>query len=208
MSKPEKEKKIVESHKDQNIRFIIILILAAVVVLAVYIRLTNQSRNSNQQAEENLTETEILKMYDLTNQYPKTVRDVVKMHCRYFKCMYNEELEEEEYRTLNSQVRQLYAQELLNENVESEQFADLLTEVEDFHTANKIFISYTIDAEENVQYSEVDGVEYAIVFVNYNIKEGTVTDSQQEEYLLIKENGQWKILGWQGVTLEDDTTEE
>lgn len=208
MSKPEKEKKIVESHKDQNIRFIIILILAAVVVLAVYIRLTNQSRNSNQQAEENLTETEILKMYDLMNQYPKTVRDVVKMHCRYFKCMYNEELEEEEYRTLNSQVRQLYAQELLNENVESEQFADLLTEVADFHKANKIFISYTIDAEENVQYSEVDGVEYAIVFVNYNIKEGTVTDSQQEEYLLIKENGQWKILGWQGVTHEDDTTEE
>lgn len=205
MPKERKTKTIEESKKNQTIRFIVILVLGALVVLAVYLRLTNQSKNSNQQAEENMTELEILKQYNLDTQYPKTVRDVVKMHCRYFKCIYNEELDEEEYRVLNEQVRQLYSEELLQENLESQQFSALIKEVEEFQAAGKIYISYTVDTEDHIQYSKIDGVEYAMVLVTCNIKEGTVTNKLQEEYLLVKEKDQWKILGWQGLEPEITT---
>ena len=105
-----KEKSEKEGTKERTLRFVIMLVLAAAVVLGIYLHLTNNSKNSERQAEENLTETEVLKNYDLANQYPKQVRDVVKLYCRYLKCMYNERLSEEELERLNTQVRELYCE--------------------------------------------------------------------------------------------------
>lgn len=201
------KKKITESEQSKNIRFIVILILAVVVVLALYFRLTNNSKNSNQQAEENMTEIEVLKMYDMEAQYPKAARDVVKMHCRILKTLYNEELEEDEYAILNDQVRCLFSNELLEANAESEQYADLMNDIEAFHETGKMYISYTVDAEELVQYSKVEGIEYAMVIVNCSIKENTVTNPVKVQYLLAKENGKWKIVGWQEIIANDNTAE-
>lgn len=198
-NKVKEEKKIKESPKAHTIRFVIILTLSAVVVLGIYLHLTNQSKNSDRQAEENRTETEVLKQYDFNSQYPKQARDIVKLHCRYLKCMYNESLGEEELAILNSQTRELYSEELLTENVETEQFSGLLKDVGDFHSAGKIFIGYTVGPEEEVQYSTMEGVEYAVVNVTCNIKEGSGTSTIQEEYLLKKEDDQWKIVGWQEI---------
>lgn len=195
-------KKEKESPKAHTIRFVIILALAAVVVLGIYLHLTNQSKNSAQQAEENMTEMEALKNYDLTNQYPKQVRDIVKLHCRYLKSMYNEDVSEEDLDILNTQVRMLYSEILLAENEKTAQYAELLNDVANFHGAGKLFIGYTVDVEENVKYSTVDDIEYAVVNVTTNIKEGSTTNALQSEYLLVKENEQWKILGWQAVTAE------
>lgn len=194
-----KEKSKKEGTKEHTLRFVIMLVLAAVVVLGVYLHLTNNSKNSERQAEENLTETEILKNYDFANQYPKQARDVVKLYYRYLKCMYNERFSEEELERLNTQVRELYCEALLAENDEAVQFSALQQDVENFHTAGKIFIGYTVVEEENVQYSSVDGAEYAIVNTTCNIKESGSTNTLQMEYLLVKENDQWKIVGWQEI---------
>lgn len=195
------EKSEKETFQSHTLRFVIILVLAAVVVLGVYLHLTNQSKNSEQQAEENLTETEALKNYDLANQYPKQARDVVKLYCRYLKCMYNERLSEEELELLNTQVRELYSEALLAENDETIQFSKLQQDVEGFRSAGKIFIGYTIDVEENVKYSSMEGAEYAIVNATCNIKEDGSTNALQVEYLLVKENDQWKIVGWQEIII-------
>lgn len=210
MSETNNEKNSKKLQPSQIIRFAVIIVLVALIVLGIYIHITNKSKNSAQQAEKNMTEATVLMQLDLENQYPKTVRDVVKLHCRILKCIYNEELQEKDLKILNDQIRQLLAEELLEENEESEQFAELLNEIGNFQSAGKRFISYAIDAEENVEYKEVNGVEYAIVYVTCNIKEGKTTDALQEEYLLVKEDGQWKILGWQGIAAEDepDATQE
>jgi hypothetical protein len=188
------------------VKFVVILVLVAGVILAVYLRMTNQSKNSAKQAEENMTETQTLKMYDMEAQYPKTARDVVKMHCRLLKCMYNEDLSDDEYQQLNGQARQLFSAELLESNPESTQLSDLMKDVEEFQSAGKIYISYTVDSEDNVMYSTVDSKEYAMVLVTCNIKESTVTNAIEEEYLLCKEDGNWKIVGWEGLQT-DDTSE-
>lgn len=205
LEKDKKQEKTNKTQKAQIVKFIILLVLAAGVILGLYFRMTNQSKNSDMQAEENMTETENLKHYDLDAQYPINARDVVKMHCRLLKCIYNEELDEEEYELLNTQARKLFSEKLLDSNPESVQFADLLEDVEEFHSANKIYISYAIDSEANVKYYTVDGVDYAAVLVTCNIKEGKVTNTLEEEYLLYKEGDQWKIVGWQGLAVEDMT---
>lgn len=200
-------KKERDTGKAQIIRFVIIAVLAACVILACYIRLTNQSKNSAKDAEENMTEVEILKQYDMQNDYPSTARDVVKLQCRFMKSIYNESLEESELSKLNEQTRVLYAGELLNENPESEQFANLKRDVEDFQSASKIYVNYTVDSENNVKYSKENGQEYAIVYVTCGIKESGNTNAVVEEYVLLKEDGQWKILGWQSQNLSDDTSD-
>lgn len=200
-------KKERDTGKAQIIRFVIIAVLAACVILACYIRLTNQSKNSAEDAEENMTEVEILKQYDMQNDYPSTARDVVKLQCRFMKSIYNESLEESELSKLNEQTRVLYAGELLNENPESEQFANLKRDVEDFQSASKIYVNYTVDSENNVKYSKENGQEYAIVYVTCGIKESGNTNAVVEEYVLLKEDGQWKILGWQSQNLSDDTSD-
>lgn len=198
--KSEKEKQAAA--KPHTLRFVIILVLAAVVILGGYLHLTNQSKNSDQQAEENMTETQVLKNYDLAGQYPKQARDVVKLYCRYLKCMYNESLSAEELEILNTQIRKLYSEALLAENSEMVQFSELQKDVENFHAAGKIFIGYTVDEEENVKYSILEDEEYAIVNISCNIKEGASTNTLQLEYLLIKENEQWKVWGWQEIITE------
>ena len=193
--------------KAQIVRFSIILVLAAVVILACYIRLTNQSKDSAKQAEDNLTEVDVLKQYDMENSYPSTARDVVKLQCRFMKTIYNETLEAAERKQLNEQTRKLYAEALLEQNPETEQTANLERDVEDFQGAGKRYVNYTVDSEDNVVYSKKDGQDYAIVYVTCDIKEGTSTSAVIEEYILVKENEQWKILGWQSQNLSDNTSE-
>lgn len=205
LNKAKKADKKEKSQIAQTIRFVIILILVAGVVLGVYLRMTNNSKNSNKQAEENMSEVEILKLYNFETQYPKSARDVVKMHCRILKCMYNEDFDEKEYEEMNRQARKLFAATLLEANPEEQQLSNLLDDVNNFRSAGKIFISYTVYNEDTVKYSKVDGVEYAMVRVSCNIRKGTVTDALEEEYLLCKEDGQWKIVGWQGFFDGDET---
>ena len=116
-------------------------------------------------------------------------------------------MEEDEYAILNDQVRCLFSNELLEANAESEQYADLMNDIEAFHETGKMYISYTVDAEELVQYSKVEGIEYAMVIVNCSIKENTVTNPVKVQYLLAKENGKWKIVGWQEIITNDNTAE-
>lgn len=199
-----KEKEInSEPPKSQIVRYCIILGLLAVVILGFYFYLTNQSKNSDRQAEENMNEVQILKQYDLEKQYPKSIREVVKLHCRLLKVMYNSELGEQDLRELNMQVRQLFAEELLAENDENEQFSDLQKEITDFQSAGKVFVNYTIDVEDDISYRTIDGAEMATLYVTCSVRENGGTNSIEEQYLLKKEDGQWKILGWQGLMPED-----
>lgn len=203
-----KKKKRKDSQLGQMIRFVVILVLVAGVIIAVYLRMTNQSKNSAQKAEENLTETEILKLYDLDNKYPKAARDVVKMHCRMLKTTYNEKLSDDDYTVLNMQMRKLFSEALLAQNDPETQLEELKRTTKEFRTDGKIYISYSVDQEANVQYSTVDGVEYALVLMNCTIKQSSGTNTLSEEYLLCKEDGKWKIVGWQGLASEHTIEEQ
>lgn len=192
-----------ESPKNQIVRYCIILGLLAVVILGFYFYLTNQSKNSDRQAEENMNEAQVLKQYDLEKQYPKSIREVVKLHCRLLKVIYNGNLEEQDMQALNMQARKLFAEELLAENDEEEQFASLQKEVTEFQSAGKVFVNYTIDVEDDISYRTINGAELATLYVTCSIRENGTTNFVEEQYLLKKEDGRWKLLGWQGLMPED-----
>lgn len=205
---PKQNKEISsESATNRLVRYIILLVLLAGVILGFYFYLTNHSKNSERHAEENMTEVQVLKQYDLERQYPKSIREVVKLHCRILKAIYSENLEEGDLAALNGQVRQLFAEELLTENDETEQFNDLQKEIGEFQSAGRIFVSYTIDEEDNISYQTIDGVELATIYVTCNIRENGSTNTIEEQYILKKEEDCWKILGWRGLQPEDASEE-
>lgn len=199
-----------KSGKGGLVRYIILAVLVVLIIVAFYMRLTNRTPDSSQRADEQMDEVQTLKMYDLDNQYPKAARDVVKLHCRFLKSLYNEELEKEDIQALNEQVRKLFSADLLAENPEETQMEALTTDINKFHADGRTYISYEVDSENNVLYTTTNGKDYAMLYVNCKLRENGKTKDIQEQYLLVKENDLWKIQGWQEIATDGtgDTASE
>lgn len=178
--------------------FTTIVLLAVLGGLAYYLYLSNRTRE--QKAESAGTEAQQLLNYDFEDNYPKTARETVKLHCRYMKCAYNREFTEEELITVNQNVRQLFDQELLNYNTEESQLAGLKTEIQLYEENKQKYISYSLPETSQIQTNEENGVEYAKLRITIVLKLGSANASGEEEYILRKDSqGRWKILGWQTV---------
>lgn len=185
--------------------FTAVIVLIVILGLAYYTYLNNNAGNRQETAEE--TETEKLLNYDFENNYPKTVRETVKLHCRYLKSAYNNTFTEEELFTINHNVRELFDEELLQNNAEAEQLQGLKDEIQLYEENKQKFVSYSLAEASQVQYNTEDGVEYAKMKVTIVLKVDGGTLSGDEEYILRKdEQGRWKILGWQAVN--KNTTED
>ena len=184
--------------------FTVVIMLIVILGLVYYTYLNNNASNRQETSEE--TEAEKLLNYDFENNYPKTVRETVKLHCRYLKSAYNDAFAEEELFTINRNIRELFDEELLQNNAEADQLQGLKDEIQLYEENKQKFISYSLAEASQVQYNTEDGVEYAKMKVTIVLKVDGGTMSGDEEYILRKdEEGRWKILGWQ--TVDKNTTE-
>lgn len=184
--------------------FTTIILLIMIIGLVYYTYLNNTT--SNRQGASTETEAEQLLNYDFQNNYPKTVRETVKLHCRYLKCAYNNAFTEDELFTVNRNIRQLFDEELLQHNDEDKQLQGLKDEIQLYADNKQKIVSYSLPEASQVQYNTEDGKEYAKMKVTIGLNVGSDTMSADEEYILRKdENGRWKILGWQAV--QKNTTE-
>ncbi len=187
----------------KTIRTVGIIGLLIVLALVYYNYLNNKANNRFDKTQP--TEVEKLKKYNFEDEYPKTVRDVVKLHCRYLKCLYNGGLDDKEIETLNSQMRNLYDKELLSNNKENVQLQSLKNEIASYRDENMSITSYTMSAANDIEYYTIEDVEYAKIDVTVNIKVKTTGEKTYEEYILAKDsNDRWKILGWRVVEARDE----
>ena len=186
--------------------FTLVIFLIAIVALGVYIHLSNEAPG-----REDVTQTsekEKLLNYDMENDYPKTVREAVKLHCRYLKCVYSEDFEEDELFTMNQQMRKLLDEELLEYNSPDEQLQALKDEISLYEVNKQKFVSYTLAETSQIEYNTENGKEYAKMRVTVAMTIDGASISVDEEYILRQdEDGKWKILGWQAKQ-QEQTIEE
>ena len=105
-------------------------------------------------------------------EYPKTPRDVAKLHNRYFKAFYGQKLADDELDAMNKKVRQLYCTDLLVANPESDSLANLQKDIEAVKEQGYTYkMCITINTGDNLGYF-------------------------YRQYAMVKENDQWKIYGW------------
>lgn len=181
-------------------------ILAAVVISAFYI-LTKRQNRSSELASGSETEKIIAK--DLENNYPGTPREVLKIYSRITKCIYNENVSQEQLKQLAGQIRVLFDEELLSANPENEYMEDLQSQVNEYREQKKSIVSYVVQKSSSVNKSTVEGKEYATILATYMVKEKNSYVKSYEEFILRKDDkGRWKILGFRLLKPEEVDDDE
>lgn len=182
---------------------LVAVVLMVVLCLFYYNHLTNKTQERNEKAKENCkkTELELLLEEDLDMNYPSEPRAVVKFYCRIVKCAYNDdECSEKNLEKLNKQMRKLFSTDLINNNTEEEQFKDFKKEIKDYQKNSKIIMSYTLSELSQVQFYDIEGEEMARLNVVFSLKTKKSYPKLTEQFILRKENDQWKIVGWTKTT--------
>ncbi len=182
-----------KSKKTSGVKTIIIAVFLVGIVLFYFNYLSNKSSIDRTPAEE--TEIQQLMEHDMIGEYPKTPRDVVKLHSRYFKQFYGEELTDDELVVLNQQVRNLYASQLLELNPENDNLKALKKSIEGSKD-EYIYKSYVLPEVSQIEYYTQNGVEMATLEVQITVEMKKEMGYLYEQYVLVKENDQWKILAW------------
>ena len=135
--------------------FTLIIFFVALIALGSYFYVTNKADNT---PDVTITsEKDILLNYDMAGNYPKTVRETVKMHCRYLKYIYNEGLAkdftEDDLFVMNQKMRQLYDDELLEINQADQQLKALNKEMEVYKAKKQKIVSYTLAEASQIEYN-------------------------------------------------------
>ncbi len=191
--------------------FTLVMFLVVLGILGYYIHLTNGAPGHEDVSPS--SEKDILMQYDMIADYPKTVREVVKLHCRYLKYTYNEGLSkqcsEDDVFVLNQKMRQLLDDELLALNDPDKQLEALKNDILAYQAKKQKFVSYTLAEPSQIEYNTEDGVEYAKMKVNVAMTMDGGSFAMDEEYILRKDKeGKWRIMGWKVIEQDKQNIEE
>ncbi|MBO4510790.1 MAG: hypothetical protein J5718_05545, partial [Lachnospiraceae bacterium] len=76
---------------------IVFMVLFAAVVIGIYFAITrNKDNSSTKEIPAETSEADTLIKKDLDWEYPATPREVLKLYCRITKCLYNDDLTDEQ----------------------------------------------------------------------------------------------------------------
>lgn len=183
-----------KTKKQVTIKGAIVAVLLVLLALWYFNHLGNRSSIKRNEAQK--TEIQTLMEYDMTLDYPKTPRDVAKLHNRYFKVFYGQELTDEELDAMNKKVRQLYCMDLLVQNPESGSLENLKNDIQELEELGYIYKMYELPEASQIQTFTRDGKEMASMEVCITINTGDALSYLYRQYVMVKENDQWKIYGW------------
>lgn len=197
---------------------IIVLLLAAGLLFYAYL-----SGKDGTDSEVTKEASEISKLFakDLSTEYPKTPREVVKLYSRITVCFYAEECTDEELEKLADMSFALFDDELVDKNPREEYMEELKSVISEYAASERVITDYTVQSSNMIEKYTADGQEYAKVRVMYSMRDFTRLEEDgggflqgcgkakkknnvyqyytvYEDFLLRKDdNGQWKILVWQ-----------
>ncbi len=180
--------------KLSDIKTVVLALFFIIIFLVFFNSLSD--RAGTERTKETATEIELLMNYDLYGNYPKTPRDVAKLHNRYFEMFYGKGVTDEELVVMNQKIRGLYSSELLKYNDENTNLNKLKDNVEAVKEAGYVYRSFELPEASQTEYYTQDGVEMATLEVKivFNVESGM--EYMYVKYVMVKENDQWKIHVW------------
>lgn len=179
---------------------VIVLILIAVLIVGAFALVVYRTPKTAEEATE-VTEVSALMSKNIEAGYPSTPREVLKLYNRYMLCLYgvdSDQLKDEEVRALSMKMRQMFDDELLEENPENAHLQKLTQEIVAFRADDKVMIQANVCDSNEVDYIDIEGASGALVEGSYFIKKGSKEFSRTyQQYLMRKDaTGKWKILGF------------
>lgn len=194
-------------------QFIGTFIMIGCVLIFLFYRTVDNNRKSEEAKKGKLTEYDKLAEYDYVGDYPKTVKEVMKLHCRYLKYLLGNDPdklpEDEQVEALCISMRNLYDLRLLDKNSETDNISNLKNEIAAYKEEGLKIIGFDMPESSQVRYATQNNIETAEVDLTVNMKVKGITATKEETYLLAKDAlGRWKILTWELKASNINTTEQ
>jgi hypothetical protein len=195
-------------HKRSNlIVFIVVMILVVAGGLVLYYRYMSKQQ-TEETAKTPSTEVEKLLAKDLETGYPETPTEVMKLWGRINQCMYNSKLTDEQFEALLGQLRMMYSTELLEQNPEESHLAKMQEEVSEFKSKKNKIVSYSAQTGTSVVYKSIQDRETSKARISYFINCSGTYLKQYQDYVLVDEDGKWKILGFKEISTEKSSSKK
>lgn len=184
---------------------IILLCIMALLIVGYYYHLSNRMTAQTEETPEGaLTEVDKVLTRNLETNYPQTPREVVKYFSEITKCLYNEELTEDDVHDLGMKLREIYDDDLVANQTEEEYIKQLADDITTSHTKKQTFFNYTLSSSIDVQTYSMDGRDWAELHCIYGIRQNQMLYNSDTLFLLRKDgDGHYKIYGWQLVSGEE-----
>ena len=173
----------------------IIFLVLIVAVVAYFAYLSNKSRGVEDEAA--MTAVKLVLSRDLENNYPPTVKEVMKYYADIQKCLYSQECLDEEAEQLGMKARALFDDELLAANDVTNHLLALKSEITSFQDDSRQITAASVASSANVDTFTEDGYEFARIHCIYTVLDGGQSNLVDMVYLLRRDgNRRWKIYGW------------
>ncbi|MCI9652261.1 DUF6715 family protein [uncultured Acetatifactor sp.] len=173
----------------------IIFLVLIVAVVAYFAYLSNKSRGAEDEAA--MTAVKLVLSRDLENNYPPTVKEVMKYYADIQKCLYSQECLDEEAEQLGMKARALFDDELLAANDVTNHLLALKSEITSFQEDSRQITAASVASSANVDTFTEDGYEFARIHCIYTVLDGGQSNLVDMVYLLRRDgNRRWKIYGW------------
>ena len=173
----------------------IIFLVLIVAVVAYFAYLSNKSREVEDEAA--MTAVKLVLSRDLENNYPPTVKEVMKYYADIQKCLYSQECLDEEAEQLGMKARALFDDELLAANDVTNHLLALKSEITSFQEDSRQITAASVASSANVNTFTEDGYEFARIHCIYTVLDGGQSNLVDMVYLLRRDgNRRWKIYGW------------
>ena len=181
--------------KKITIKTTLIFLVLIIGVVAYFAYLSTKSRDRDQEAD--MRAVQVVLSRDLENNYPPTVKEVMKYYTDIQKCLYAEECADEEIEQLGMKARALYDDELLAANDVTVHLLQLKSEITSFQEDSKKITAVSVASSANVDTFTEDGYEFARIHCMYTILADGQSSLVDMVYLLRRgEDRRWKIYGW------------
>lgn len=185
--------------------FTAVMCVAVIAGMAVYYQYMKKQQ-ARAETTTPVTEAEKLIAKDLEVGYPETPKEVMKLWGRLNQCLYNSGMSDEKFLALVKQLRMLYCTDLLEQNPEEEHVQKMQEDTVQFRKDTNNIVRYAVQSEKEIQYKKINEKECANLQISYLINQGDGYAKEFQEFILVKENDHWKVLGFRTASQQTSQT--
>lgn len=185
----------MKNKKTAIIGIIVVVAIAAMVIVAFYM----QTRRGETEAEPEVDVSKVMDILlrDIDKSYPPTPKEVLKYYSEITCCFYDDSITEEQLEQLAKRSYLLYDDELKDNMPFDTYYENLKKDVIDFQAQKIVVSGYSVSAATDVERFNEDGFEWARLYAQYRLRQGTEYRYSNEVFILRKDNaGHWKIYGF------------
>lgn len=192
--------------KGKNAKWLTMLVAISVVIVLTFVSYQKKQTEKELQKEEEVANSEIdnVLMRDLEEEYPASVREVIKYYYKVLQCMFNGEVTDKEIVKLIDKERMLFDKELLKKNEYGDFVKGRNKEIKKYNKKNIKLLKFVIQGNDEIRYWQNNKSEMASIKAHIFMTGSKSYKDVYQEYVLRKDkDGRWKILSWENVS--DDT---